>query len=223
MIESRVMPSSAPAESGGDDSPALDDEQVLTGALRDVALRVQEDGLVVARLEGLDLGQAGVDVQAGHLGGRRDHVRVLPLPRRDLRPHAVADALLAEVGAPGPDGDGDVDGARQGVEAHLAVAQVDQRADIAGVDVVDPDGLLGGLDDLLHGERRLDHQHLGRLQEAADVVGQPEDGRSGGGGVGPDALEDSGAVVERVGEDVDLGVVPVDELAVHPNLVHFLN
>ena len=55
------------------------------------------------------------------------------------------------------------------------------------------------------------------------MVGQAEDGRALGGVVGPDALEDAGAVVQRVGEDVDPGVVPVDEHAVHPNLVHLLN
>src|SRR5205085_6436664 len=37
-----------------------------------------------------------------------------------------------------------------------------------------------------------------------------------------DALEHAAPVVQRVGEDVDLGVVPVDELAVHPDLVDLL-
>ena len=38
--------------------------------------------------------------------------------------------------------------------------------------------------------------------------------------VGADALERAEAVVQRVGEDVDLGVVPVDELAVQPDLLN---
>src|SRR5205814_107576 len=41
--------------------------------------------------------------------------------------------------------------------------------------------------------------------------------------VGPDALEDAGAVVEAVREYVDLGVLPGDEVSVHPDevgLVH---
>ena len=37
--------------------------------------------------------------------------------------------------------------------------------------------------------------------------------------VGADALEHAHAVVQGVGEDVDLGVVPGDELAVHPDLL----
>jgi hypothetical protein len=55
--------------------------------------------------------------------------------------------------------------------------------------------------------------------EALHVGREPEDGRPRGGGVGPDALEDARAVVEGVGEHVDLGVGPVDELAVHPDLL----
>ena len=38
-----------------------------------------------------------------------------------------------------------------------------------------------------------------------------------------DALERAEAVVQRVREDVDLGVVPVDELAVDPDLLHLVD
>ena len=36
--------------------------------------------------------------------------------------------------------------------------------------------------------------------------------------VGADAFEDAHAVVQRVGQHVDLGVAPIDELAIHPDL-----
>ena len=48
---------------------------------------------------------------------------------------------------------------------------------------------------------------------------EAEDGRALGRLVAADALEDAGAVVQRVGEDVDLGLGPGHELAVHPDLV----
>ena len=48
---------------------------------------------------------------------------------------------------------------------------------------------------------------------------QVPDRRPARGLVRPDALEDAAAVVQRVGEHVDLGVVPVHQLAVHPDLV----
>ena len=50
------------------------------------------------------------------------------------------------------------------------------------------------------------------------MVGEPEHGRSLRRLVGADALEHAGAVVQRVGEDVDLRLVPVDEVPVHPDL-----
>jgi hypothetical protein len=45
----------------------------------------------------------------------------------------------------------------------------------------------------------------------------PEDGGAFLRVVTADALEDTRAVVEAVGENVNLGVVPVDELTVHPD------
>ena len=50
-----------------------------------------------------------------------------------------------------------------------------------------------------------------------------EDGRPVGGLVGPDPLEHTGAVMQAVREYVDLRVLPVDELAVHPDEVRLLH
>ena len=52
-----------------------------------------------------------------------------------------------------------------------------------------------------------------------EVLGQPEDGRALRGLVAANAFEHAGAVVQAVGADVDRGVSPVDELAVHPDLL----
>ena len=41
--------------------------------------------------------------------------------------------------------------------------------------------------------------------------------------VAADALEDAEAVVQRVRQDVDLGLVPGDELAVHPDLLDLVD
>jgi hypothetical protein len=55
------------------------------------------------------------------------------------------------------------------------------------------------------------------------VVSEPEDGGAARGLVAADALEDAGAVVEPVRSDVDPGIGPVHELAVHPDLLGFLH
>src|SRR5579863_3929493 len=58
----------------------LEDENVLAGALAHVALRRQQDRLVVTGFQSLDLGHRRVDVHARALGGGRHCVRVMALP-----------------------------------------------------------------------------------------------------------------------------------------------
>src|SRR5690606_17403914 len=61
-------------EGGGDlgfaDHAVLDDEDVLAGAFGHEALGVEQQGLVVAVLQGLGVGDDGVGVGGGHLGAR---------------------------------------------------------------------------------------------------------------------------------------------------------
>src|SRR5207247_7126912 len=47
----------------------------------------------------------------------------------------------------------------------------------------------------------------------------PEDRGAHGRRIRPDPFEDTGAVVKPVGTNMNAGVVPVDELAVHPDLL----
>ena len=62
-------------------------------------------------------------------------------------------------------------------------------------------------------------EQLRRVVQPLQVLGQPEDGRPLRGLVAANALEHTRAVVEPVRADVDPGVRPVDELAVHPDLL----
>ena len=133
-------------------------------------------------------------------------------------------AVLAEVGAPRPAHDHDVDRVRPRVDAELAVAVEGDRAEVAtrrspltaisskqrGAELVDR-------------VRELHVEELRRVVEALEVVVQPEDGGAALGVVAADALEDAGAVVQAVRADVDPGVRPVHELAVHPDLLGLLH
>ena len=131
----------------------------------------------------------------------------------------MTEALVAEVGAPRPHRDRDVHRARERVETHLPVSEERDGADVARVEAVDPHDLLRRVDDLLRAERDVDQVDLRRREQAVDVVGQPEDPRALRGLVRADALEDAAAVVQRVREDMDGGVSPVDQLSVHPDLL----
>ena len=140
-------------------------------------------------------------------------------PGGDLRAHAVALALLAEVGAPLPAGDRDVDRRLERVQPHLPVAAVDDRTDVAGAQAVARDQLERRSAQLLGA---VGHRHvveLGRAQQPVDVLGVAEHRRPELGVVAAHAVEDAGAVVQAVREHVDLGVLPRDEVSVHPDEV----
>ena len=138
-------------------------------------------------------------------------------PRRDLHAHAGRERVIAEVRAPRPARDRDVDLARQSVEAHLAVAVVDDRPDVAGAQSRRADGVFRRLHDLVDGVGDLHHHDLRRVEQAHDVLGETEDGRPAVGLVRADALEDPSAVVQRVGQYVRRRVTPWHQLAVVPD------
>ena len=204
ITELWVMPSSAPAESGGVMRMPLRAAKMFSpvhSATRPFGR--QHDRFVVAGLERLDLGQRRVGVVARRLRRRRHGVVVVARPGADLHADALRHRVVAQVRAPRPAGDGDVDRAGQRVEPHLAVAVVRDRPDVAARESGRRDGVLGGLDDLLHRVGDVHPDDLRRVEQPHDVVGEAEHGRALRGLVGADPLEHAGAVVEGVREDVD--------------------
>ncbi len=136
---------------------------------------------------------------------------------RDLGADAAPLSLLAQVLAPGPGCDGDAHGIGSRIEPHLAVAEEDQRTEVALVEVIAAQRLHAGLLDGLTGVGNLEQVDVRRLVEATDVFAQAEHGGAAVlGRVAADALEDAQPVVERVREDVDVGVRPGDEVAIEP-------
>src|SRR5215212_537666 len=136
-------------EVGRVDDAVLDDEDVLAGPVGDISLRGQQNRLVIARPIRLRDREHRVQVDAGRLGDVRDHVRAYPLPARDLRADPVLQALLAEVGAPGPAHDHDVDRVADRGDAELAVAEEGNRTQVALREAVYSDQLVAGRTQLL--------------------------------------------------------------------------
>src|SRR5205085_4893026 len=71
--------------------------------------------------------------------------------------------------------------------------------------------------------RELHVKQVRRVVQPPKVVGQAKHGTAFRRLVGADPFEDTGAVVKAVRADVDLGVGPVDKLAVHPDLLELLH
>ena len=138
----------------------------------------------------------------------------------DLGRDALLHALVAEVGAPLPRGDGDPGAVGGGAKAHRAVADEDERPEIGLCLTVGPQKVTRGLHDLVNRVGDLQQPHVGALEEPTDVLAVAEDVAAA---IGPlvaaDALEHSEAVVERVGHDVDVGLVPGDKGAIHPDKI----
>ena len=203
--------------------PVLDDEDVLARAVGDVAVAGEHDRLVVAGPACLGRREHRVQVDPGRLRDVRDHVRAHSLPARDHRGDSRLLTVLAEIGAPGEADDDDVDGIAGRRDAELAVAVERDRPHVAGRQAVRRDELVGRLAEIRRRVRQVHVQHLGGVLETLQVILEAEDRRALLGLVAADALEDTGSVVEPVGADVNLRVGPVDEVAVHPDLVGLLH
>src|SRR3954451_21046282 len=200
------------------DHAVLDHEHVLAGAFGHEARAVEQQRLVVAVVQRFHVGEDGVAVVAHRLGLRHRDVDVVARVAGGLHADAALHAFLAQVGAPGPGRDHQVDLVAFGAHAQFLRADPRQRADVAAFQLVGAHDLLLRLVHLLLGEGHLHAQDLGAVEQAIGVFLQAEDGRAVDRVVGTYALEDAAAVMQRVGEHVDLGVAPFDQLAVHPDL-----
>jgi hypothetical protein len=194
---------------------AADDEEVFAGALGEVAVDVEGDAFVVAVGGGFHADELGVHVVGAGLGERGHGVGGEAVPAGD----ADVGALVAvEEVAPGEVGDVDLDGRVEGVDADFAVAAEGDGADVAGGCAVGFDDIDDGGFELLDGVREVHAVDFAGVEEALHVLGEAEDCGAVGLGITADALKDGGAVVDDVAHDVDVGLLPGDELAVVPDV-----
>jgi len=195
----------------------FDDEDIFACAFGDKACAVEQQGFVVAVVGGFHIGQNGVGVVADGFGLRHGDVDVVAGVAAGFDTNAALHAFFAEVGAPGPGGNHEVDRVAFGADAELFVANPGQGAQVAGLQlVVAHDGALRFVDLLLR-EGDGHAQDFGAVEQALGVLLQAEDGGAFVGFVGAHAFEGAAAVVQRVAEHVDFGVAPVHHLAVHPD------
>jgi hypothetical protein len=203
---------------------AADTEDVLARGLGDEARDVEHDRLVVAGEHHLALGENRVHVLAADLRPHHVHVHVHAGEARHLGANAVFQPLVAQVGAPVPGGDRDPGGVHR-AQAHRAVAHEGDRPQVRSVGEavgLGPEQIEAGVAELIDGVRHLQQHHVGGVDEALHVLAQAKHRQPPVFLlVGPNALEDAQAIVQRVGHHVDVGVLPLDELAVHPHLVCF--
>ena len=94
---------------------------------------------------------------------------------------------------------------------------IDERANIAGLQLVDPDGLHDSRGDLLLVERYLHHADMGGIEQPIDMFLQPKNRGTGLSLVAAKPLKCAQSIMQRMGHHVDMRVRPIDERPIHPN------
>ncbi len=119
-----------------------------------------------------------------------------------------------EVGGPLPHGDGDVDAVRLRGDAHHLAAAPGDRTDIGVGQIVEHQKLAADRVDLVHRIGDGEVEEAGALEQPLRVLRQLEDLAA----IGALAFEYAAGIMQAVGEHVHLGVSPVDERAIVPDL-----
>src|SRR5580693_4696227 len=108
--------------------------------------------------------------------------------------------------------------AANGINSRFAIAAENYRADVARADFIYASQFQIGVAEIVEGVANLHAVDVGGIQEALHVLFEAENAGTLLRFVAADAFEDGGAVADHVRENVNFGVVPVDELAVVPDL-----
>ena len=125
--------------------------------------------------------------------------------------------MAGNIFAPGEVGDVNLDGRALGADADFAVAAEHDGADVAGRNTIGFNDIDHGCAKLFEVEGDLHAVDFGGVEQALHVLGETEDGGALRLSVAADALEDAGAVMDDVAQDVEGCVFPGDEVAVVPD------
>src|ERR1700722_41111 len=199
----------------------MHDKDVLAGAFADKSVHVERNAFDVAVDDGFHFDELRVHVVSASFGHRRKRVRGQPRPGRDA--YVAALGFAAQIFSPRIINDVNLGGRIEGVDAGFSVAAQHDGPNVAGPHAVVADSFEHSLDDFIRGERYVNAVNLGGIDKALHVFAGAEDCRAGGQLVATNAFEDRRAVVNDVRHHVDGRVVPIDELAVMPNLVGLLD
>ena len=173
----------------------------------------------------LELCQDRVHVGSGGLNGRRNCVEGTLTPGRNTHRDAVLKGIFAHVSAPRPYCDDNVYRSTRRVYAHLAIAIVGKRTNVARLQFVLLDKFNGCFAQLVYAVGKIHHGNLGAALQAFHMVTKAEDNRFIGFFVvvATDALEHAGTVMKSMGQNVRRCLLPRHHFAVLPNVFNRLH
>jgi hypothetical protein len=105
------------------------------------------------------------------------------------------------------------------MDADIAIAPKYDGSKVAGLEVVNADKLHHRVTKLIDGETGIDAINLGGVHKTADMLAEAENCGPGDGFITADSFKHRATVTDNVGKNVDLGIVPVNEAAVVPDLL----
>src|ERR1700733_13651575 len=202
-------------QGSGVEDAAADEEEIFAGSLREVAVDVERDTFGVTVDLGLHADELRIHIVGASLGERGHGVGSETRPTGDTD---VCTLVAGDVFAPGEVGDVDLDGRLEGIDTDLPVAAEGHRPDVARGDAVGLDNVDDGGVELLGGVRQGHAINFGGVGKAGHVLLEAEYAGAVGLGVTADTLEDGGPIVDDMGHDVDIGLIPRDELSVVPDV-----
>src|SRR5262249_35370844 len=148
---------------------------------------------------------------------------MMPRKGRDTDADPCVQSPFTEIRPPRPHGNGRADRIVAGVCSPFALAPQNQRAEVDITHLICfhpvPDRPFGI-------NTRPHHLHasdMRRMKQALDMFLEAENGWPVRCIIAPNALKDTEPIVQRMTEHMDLGLVPIYKLSIHPNLLRGLH
>ena len=94
--------------------------------------------------------------------------------RRHAGTHPIRERIVPEVSAPRPGRNGQLDWVVAGIDPHRSVPDIDERADIAGLQLIHPNRLHDSRCNLLLVEGHLHHADMGGIEQPIYMFLQPK-------------------------------------------------
>jgi hypothetical protein len=132
-------------------------------------------------------------------------------------PNAACQTFIAQISPPGPGGHHQVNGVAFGTDAQFAAANPAQRPQVARFKLVGTNHGYLCLHDVIECKWNFHSQNFGAVQKALSVVLQPENCRALIRFVSTNPLKNTAAIMQGVGQHMNICVSPIHQLAIHPD------
>src|SRR5262249_37768496 len=148
---------------------------------------------------------------------------MMPRKGRDTDADPCVQSPFTEIRPPRPHGDGRADGIVAVGCGPFPVTPIDQRAGGGVPHLADVHWLHDRTSYVILRPHHLHASNMRRMKQALDMFLEAENGWSVRRIIAPNALKDTEPIVQRMTEHMDLGLVPIYKLSIHPNLLRGLH